>query len=178
MSLNSKTLAKLGVGSLAAGLAGGSVAVVAPVGAEGNQATTERAVDSAGSSMLAGEICVFEHDNYSRNAQGQVIGGEYCFTPHSLDNSYTDGTPDWKGTNTTINDKISSYINNSDVWVRFWRNTGGSSDSFCVAPGASTTDLFLFNNPLRDWANPEDTFSGHNTYGTVNPGGCEITDGN
>ena len=169
MPLNSKTLAKLGAGSLAAGLAGGSVAVVAPVAAEGNQATGERAAGSAGSLMLAGEICVFEHDNWE--------GGQYCFTPPNRDEYYTNGDPDWKGTQTTINDKISSYFNNSDVWVRFWRNTGASSDSFCVAPGAATANLGQFGGFFPGW-DPEDTFSGHATYGGANPGGCEITDGN
>lgn len=117
-----------------------------------------------------GEICMFEHKNFSG-----------CFNdlvPPNSDANYKNGSPTWNGndcSDKTMNDKISGYMNRSSKWMIWYVDTGPGGDSFCVEPGASSSDISNFNKPGHFAI--EDTFSAHRTMSSK-PAGCDYTDYN
>lgn len=186
MEAMSNMIARVGIGSVALGLAsvGGQAMVFAgPAIAQepattGNDATgavdetpAEVAADESSVAAVAscpsGKVCVWENDNY----QGLM----YTFTPPNQDGDYTNGSPTWKGTEMSLNDRISSYQNASNTWVRFYQNKTSETGNryFCAGPGASSPDLFNFQGPAQ-W-NPEDSFSAHTTH-SIEPSTCSYRD--
>jgi hypothetical protein len=79
-----------------------------------------------------GQVCVWEHDDYQ---------GCFAVLPPQ-DKDWRDGRPAWKDCQGTMNDKVSSYVNNSDSWVGFWENQNRRNGyALCVKPGASTPNI-------------------------------------
>ena len=110
-----------------------------------------RPVSAAASQCGPGDLCVWEHDNYS---------GCFAKLPFQ-DPDYRDGTPAWsepcKG---DMNDQISSYWNRTDRWALFWGETKYRSLALCGKPGARSPNLKNFGNPET----PEDRISSHSLW--------------
>lgn len=101
-----------------------------------------------------GQTCVWEHDNYK---------GCFGILP-SEDKDWRDGNPRWENCpGVTMNDKVSSYVNNSDNWVGFWENPK-RQDGFalCVSPHGSSPNIS--NLRKFDRRSFEDRISSHYTF--------------
>jgi peptidase inhibitor family I36 len=99
----------------------------------------------------AGELCVWEHDDYK---------GCFARLPQE-DKDYRDGAPSWENCpGVTVNDKISSYVNNTSHWAGFWMTPGRKDLALCVTPGGESPDLKNLANP----ESYEDRISSHYTF--------------
>jgi hypothetical protein len=135
--------------------------VAAPVGLQGCAPT------DGNTTCEPGEVCMWVNDDY--------LGCFNDLIPPNTDSDYTNASPDWNNCQFTINDHISSYINRSGGWIKWYYDSGFNGYSFCAAPSASSTDLQSFYRPGAP--SPEDDFSAHQTYGSE-PAGCTFTDRN
>jgi hypothetical protein len=126
----------------------------------------------------AGLVCVFEHDDWK---------GCYSWLT-AEDTDWGNGSPWWVDCDVTkksVEDTVSSYVNNSDNWVGFWKEKNRRGGfALCVSPHGSSNDL----NNLRRFGYPsfEDRISSHYTFGPERPsfmypdgdGYCETYDEN
>lgn len=103
-----------------------------------------------------GEMCVWRSDEHTN-----LI---YDFELHNEDSNYTNGSPKYSKSNTTMNDSISSYWNRADSSVVFYENSNFGGECFAAMTGSSEDDLSDWNG-VGTW-NPEDSFSAH----TSDPG--------
>jgi hypothetical protein len=140
-------------------------------------AVAAAAIGSAGASAIAAAPAAAEiPSTCAGNAICEYEDGGYRLPVHwwgagSADLNYQ-GNVYGSDPNVRLDDSISAIVNNNNRWVKFYQDDNRRGYDLCLAPGAGAPNLefVAIPGPLPNWSN---RISGHESFGSSRPGGCD-----